>query len=97
MAGSARSASVGLAVRCASDCIVSARLVAVSRVRGTALRAGSTLGSGRATLSAGDGRLTLRATGTAASALTSRKVTRAKVVITTSDGATTTKTVTLRR
>ncbi|MDI6912105.1 carboxypeptidase regulatory-like domain-containing protein, partial [Nocardioides sp.] len=98
VAGSARSASVGVAVRCASDCVVSARLVAIGRVPGTVLRPGATIGSGRAVLGGGDsGRVTLRATGAAAKALTSRHLTRAKIVITTSDGATTTRTVTLRR
>ncbi|MBI2245272.1 MAG: DUF11 domain-containing protein [Nocardioides sp.] len=98
VAGGARSASVGVAVRCASDCVVSARLVALGRVPGTALRSGATIGTGRAVLVAGDsGRVTLRATGAAAKALTARHLTRAKVVITTSEGATTTRTVTLRR
>ncbi|GAW51796.1 hypothetical protein PD653B2_4145 [Nocardioides sp. PD653-B2] len=94
---SSSGSTVAVALRCASACTVSARMVALGRVAHTSIRAGSTLATGRVSVAASTPRsVHLRATAAARASLRTGKVLRARLVVTTTDGATFSRVMRLR-
>ncbi|WP_164519777.1 DUF11 domain-containing protein, partial [Nocardioides ferulae] len=91
-----RSVVVAAELRCTTDCTATARLVATSRLRGTPVRSGSTLARGAAELLGGTATAVELSVGSrVAKAVASGKVRRAKLVVTSNDGASFTRTVRL--